>query len=95
MDKIAVLFTMKTCPHCHEIKEMLDREGIDYVDRDIHEYEEDYDMFVEATGSDFVPAFILIEDFESEEPKSSLFVPERDFNDIQQGVSIIKEFYER
>lgn len=95
MDKIAVLFTMKTCPHCIVLKELLEKEGIDYVDRDIYEYEEDYDMFVEATGSDFVPAFMLIEDFESEKPKTSLFVPDRDFNDVDEGLKIIKEFYER
>jgi len=95
MDKIAVLFTMKTCPHCVALKEILDRDGVDYVDRDIYEYEEDYDMFVEATGSDFVPAFMLIEDFDGDEPKTSLFVPDRDFNDIDDGITIIKEFYDR
>lgn len=95
MDKITVLFTMKSCPFCVMLKEMLDKEDIIYVDRDIEEFEEEYDMFVEATGNDFVPAFMLIEDFESEVPKTGLFAPDRDFEDIEHGLKIIKEFYER
>jgi hypothetical protein len=77
------------------LKEMLDKEDIIYVDRDIEEFEEEYDMFVEATGNDFVPAFMLIEDFESEVPKTGLFAPDRDFEDIEHGLKIIKEFYEK
>ena len=40
MNKIVVVFTMKSCPHCVVLKEMLDESGVEYVDRDIEEYEE-------------------------------------------------------
>ena len=95
MDKIAVVFTMKTCPHCHVLKEMLESAEIDYIDRDIYEYEEEYDLFVEATGNDFVPAFMLIENPESETPTTGLYAPDRDFEDVDHGLNIIKEFFER
>lgn len=95
MDKIAIVFTMKSCPHCHDFKKLLDEAEVDYIDRDIYEFEEEYEMFVEATGNEFVPAFMLIENIESENPDTKLFAPDRDFEDIDQGVSIIKEFYER
>lgn len=95
MNKIAIVFTMKGCPHCEILKEMLKESEIEYVDRDIDEYEEEYNLFVEATGSDYVPAFMLIEDFESEKPKTGLYIPERDFNDVNEAKTIIKEFYER
>jgi len=52
-------------------------------------------MFVEVTGNDFVPAFMLIENPESETPTSNLYAPDRDFEDIDEGLKIIKEFYER
>ena len=68
MDKIAVIFTMKGCPHCIILKEMLEKDEIDYIDRDINDYEEEYDMFVEATGNDFVPAFMIV-DTETEDAK--------------------------
>lgn len=95
MDKIAVVFTMKGCPHCVTFKEMLNESGVDYIDRDIEEYEEEYNMFVEVTGNDFVPAFMLIENPESEKPTTGLYAPDRDFEDIEHGLKIIKEFYER
>jgi glutaredoxin len=95
MDKIAVVFTMKSCPHCHTFKNMLTESEIDFIDRDIEEYEEEYDMFVEATGNDFVPAFMLIENPESETPITGLYAPDRDFEDVKHGVKIIKEFYKR
>lgn len=95
MDKVAVVFTMKGCPHCIMLKEMLEEAKIDYVDRDIYEFEEEYNLFVEATGSDYVPAFMLIENINDESPKSDLFAPDIHFQDIQEGLKIIKEFYER
>ena len=95
MDKLAILFTMKSCPHCQDFKKMLDEAELDYIERDIYEYEEEYNLFVEATDNEFVPAFMLIENPESEKPLSELFAPDRDFEDIDQGLNIIKEFYER
>lgn len=92
MDKVAVLFTMNGCPFCVELKEMLDKEDIFYVNRDIHEHEEEYDLFVEATGNDYIPAFMLIESPETEEPITELFAPDRDFQDINEGFEIIKNF---
>jgi glutaredoxin len=92
MDKAVVLFTMKSCPFCVELKEMLDKSNIQFVDRDIDEYEEEYNMFVNITENDYVPAFMLIEDPETEEPLTELFAPDRDFDDINEGVEIIKSF---
>lgn len=94
MDKVIVLFTMKGCPHCVEMKEMLIKEGIDFVDRDIDEYEEEYNMFVKITENEYVPSFMLIENPETE-PVSELYAPERDYDDLEDGVEIIKEWLER
>lgn len=95
MDKVVILFTMESCPYCHMLKEMLDKENITYYDRDINKHKEEYDMFVEVTQNEFVPAFMLIESPESEEPSTNLYAPERDFDDLEDGVSIIKEFFEK
>jgi glutaredoxin len=92
MDKVVVLFTMKSCPFCVELKEMLDKSNIQFVDRDIDDYEEEYNMFVNITENDYVPAFMLIEDPETEEPLTELFAPDRDFDDINEGFEIIKSF---
>ena len=95
MDKMVVLFTMKGCAFCEQFKKMLKEEKIDFVNRDIQENKDEYEMFVKSTGNEFVPAFMLIENPESEKPTVGLYAPDRDFEDIEQGVSIIREFYER
>lgn len=94
MDKVVVLFTMKGCPYCEMMKEQLNELQLEYVERDIDEHEEEYDLFVEVTENDFVPAFMIIESPE-ENPKTHLFAPERDFNEIEDGVKIIKEHLEK
>lgn len=90
MDKIVILYTMDGCPFCSMMKEKLNEEQIKFYERDIDEHKDEYDMFVEITKNDYVPAFMIIES-EDGNPKSSLYAPDRDFNDIDEGVSIIKE----
>jgi len=51
-------------------------------------------MFVEITENEYVPAFMLIENPETE-PISELYAPERDYDDLEDGVGIIKEWLER
>jgi hypothetical protein len=75
------------------MKDMLKENDIPFVDRDINDYEEEYDLFVEATGNEFVPAFMLIEDPE-QSPRTRLLAPGRDFDELEEGVNIIREFYE-
>lgn len=94
MDKILVLFTMKGCPYCEIMKEKLNENEIDFVDRDIDEYSEEYDLFVEVTENDFVPSFMIIESPEKN-PKTHLYAPERDFNELDDGIKIIKEHLKR
>ncbi len=95
MDKIVVVFTMKSCPHCQDFKKILDESKLDYIERDIYEYEEEYEMFLEATSNEYVPAFMLIQNPESEKPITGLYAPDRDFENLDQGVNIIKKFYKR
>ena len=94
MDKIVVLYTMKSCPLCHILKEMLEKEELPFIDRDIDEYPEEYDLFTKATSNEYVPSFMTIESTE-ESPVSKLFAPERDFDEITDGLQIIREFYQQ
>ena len=94
MDKLLILFTMKGCPYCDMMKEQLIKNDIGFVIRDIDEHKDEYDMFVEITENEFVPAFMLIENPETE-PISELYAPDRDYQDIEDGVKIIKEWIEK
>lgn len=90
MDKILLLYTMKGCPFCVEMKQKLEENNISFYERDIHENEEEYDMFTQITENEYVPAFMIVESPDAE-PNSLLFAPGRDFDDLDQGVKIIKE----
>ena len=89
MDKLLIVFTMKGCPFCDMMKEQLVEENIEYYERDIDEHDEEHKLFVEVTGNEYVPAFMLIESPETE-PVTELFAPDRDFDDINEGFEIIK-----
>jgi len=91
MDKIVILFTMEGCQFCGIMKQKLKESNINFYERDIDEHEDEYQMFVEITENEMVPAFMIIEGGENKEPISSLYAPERDFNDLDEGVQIIKD----
>tara|TARA_R110000868_G_scaffold31455_2_gene115367 strand:- start:737 stop:1024 length:288 start_codon:yes stop_codon:yes gene_type:complete len=95
MDKIVILFTMEGCPYCVQMKDQLRESNIDFVERDIHEHKDEYDMFVEITENDFVPAFMIVESPDTDDHKSYLYAPERDYDEIEEGVEIIKEHFEK
>lgn len=92
MDKLLILFTMKGCPFCVMMKEQLEKENIEFYERDIDEHSDEYDMFVEITENEYVPAFMIVES-PTEKPNTLLFAPERDFNEIEDGVKIIREHF--
>lgn len=81
---------MKSCPHCHELKKMLQEENIDFVDRDIDENSDEYDVFVKATQNDFVPALLIIQEG-GEKVESFLYAPDRDYEELTEAVQIIKK----
>jgi glutaredoxin len=95
MDKLVILFTMEGCPYCVQMKDQLKESDIDFVERDINEHKDEYDMFVEITENEFVPAFMIVESPDTDDHKSYLYAPERDYNEIEEGVAIIKEHFEK
>jgi glutaredoxin len=85
-----VVFTMKGCPHCSEFKEMLQKENIEFVDRDVDEHEEEYNMFSEVTKNDMVPAVLIIEGDEKKH-KTYFYTPETNYNLLSEAVTLINE----
>jgi glutaredoxin len=87
MSKLLVAYTMKGCHWCTEFKKQLKENKIKFKERDIEKYEEEYNLFVEVTGNDFVPAFMIVDTITED---AKLFAPDRDFQDINEAVGIIK-----
>lgn len=91
--KIAVVYTMKGCPFCTMIKEELDKESLPYLERDIDDYSEEYDEFSKITENEYVPALMLLTLDEDENPSDvRLLAPDRDFQDIFEGVDMVKDY---
>ncbi len=86
---------MEGCPYCVQMKDQLTESNINFVERDIDEHKDEYDMFVEITENEYVPAFMIVESPDTDDHKSYLYAPERDYNEIEEGVAIIKEHFEK
>lgn len=90
MEKLHVIvYTMKGCPFCEEFKEMLTNESIDFYERDIDEFQEEYDTYSKITENDMVPALLIIESKKGKN-KSFLYAPERNYNELTEAVDLIK-----
>jgi len=91
--KKVVLYTMKGCPHCADMKDMLNESNIKYSERDIHKYEKEYDLFVEATGNEYIPAFMLMTLDEKRKPSDvKLMAPDDDFDDLHEALHHVKKY---
>lgn len=91
--KIVVLYTMEGCPFCTMIKEELNKKNIYFLDRDIDEHEDEFNDFIVETGSDYVPSMILMTLDENQEPQNVKFLaPDRDYNDIHEGVALAEKY---
>lgn len=85
---------MKGCPFCVEFKELLVKEQIEFHERDIDEHEDEYETFSKITENDMVPALLIIEG-DLKKHKSFLYAPERNYEDLNEAVEIIKKHKNR
>lgn len=85
-----VVYTMKGCPFCVDFKKMLEENNIEFHDRDIDEFKDEYDIFSEVTNNDMIPALLIIEGNEKKH-KSFLYAPDRDYNELSEAVDLIKK----
>lgn len=83
-----IVYTMDGCPFCDEFKQMLTKEGIEYHERDIDIFKEEYDTFSKVTENDMVPALMLIESV-GDNHKSYLYVPEKNYYELTEAVDLI------
>lgn len=89
-DVSVIIYTMKGCPHCKELKKKLDNLNVEYFDRDIDEYSDEYKLFVEVTDNDLVPSLLILEE-NGVDYKSYIYVPDVDYYEIDEAINIILE----
>lgn len=78
-----ILFSMKGCPHCDNLKQQLTERKISFIEKDVDEPENDllYESFSKKVDSEFLPAVVI---------GKKAFIPDRSFNTIDQAAEIIE-----
>lgn len=84
-----VVYTMNECPFCTEFKKMLSEKQIEFVDRDIDKFSDEFDLYSDITKSDRVPALMLIEGDE-EDFESFLYAPEKNFYLLNEALDLVE-----
>ena len=54
-----ILYTMKGCPFCDDLKKILNENKVPFLEKDIEDNEKEYDKFSEAVKSEFLPAVLI------------------------------------
>jgi glutaredoxin len=90
--KKVIVYTMEGCEWCSKMKKSLREEKIKFIERDIEKYQEEYDLFVEATGNEYVPAFMLLEVDNDNYSNVKLLTPDVDYQDINEAIIKVKEY---
>ena len=89
-DLNVIVYTMKGCPFCDQFKEMLVKEEIEFFDRDIDEYKDEYDTYSKITENDMIPALLIIEG-DGKNHESFLYAPDRNYMELTEAVDIINQ----
>ena len=90
--KRVIVYSMKGCPWCKMMKDSLKESNVKFIERDIDKHKDEYDLFVEATGNDFVPALMLMEVQGDDAKNVRLLAPDRDFQEINEAVDKVKHY---
>ena len=80
-----IIYTNETCPYCQQVKEELDKNNIEYINKLTNENLDEWQNITNLTGIPQVPTLFF---------KNNYFAPGRDFGNQQHLISIIKEFKE-
>lgn len=92
-----IIFTLDGCPACDELKRTLKQNGLEYIDIEINEYPNVWEEVVNVTKEDSVPTILLkqtVDDnMNTEEKKSNIYVAGVDFNNINEAIKIIENYF--
>lgn len=92
MKKEITIFTLNGCGHCLLLKTNLDHLSIPYTEIEVTKNPKIWDEIVEQTKQDRLPTVYIVE---KDSDDGRIYIPEIDFQTIDDMVSIIKSIYKR
>ena len=79
------VYSIPECPYCTELKEILQNEGVEFIDVNVNldENQEEYDKVYEITKSDEVPIILVNKQF---------LIPNISFKTIKEASYLVIKF---
>ena len=75
------IYTKFSCPHCKQMIELLDSEGISYVEKPQLDFEDEWNDVIALTGTPVFPTLLV---------NGEYLCPRRDYTAPQQAINAIK-----
>ena len=88
MDYKIYLYSTKECPHCIELKQLLDNNLLPYEMTDVDENEEEWDQMCKTLKVEFVPTVLIVND---KLDTAKLLTPDIHFDEVQECFDQILE----
>lgn len=78
--KEVVIYTMKSCAFCKQLKDILNEKSIEYIEKDSEVHSNEWEQVKAVTMIPMFPTVLLDDEY---------FIPQRDFQTAQQGADLI------
>jgi|TARA_R100000664_G_scaffold6817_2_gene11889 glutaredoxin len=82
-----IIYSLESCPHCVELKEMLEDEGLSFKVKDIDVHKKEWEQIREHTKVDYVPTVLMVD---KENKTGSVIAPDRDYDELTECVQKVK-----
>ena len=76
-----IMYTMKSCAFCKQLKDILDIKSIEYVEKDSTVHSNEWEQVKTVTMIPMFPTILLDDEY---------FIPQRDFQTAAQGADLIE-----
>lgn len=86
--KHVILYTLKECQHCIDLKLALNNENIVFNNIDVDLDPDEWDRILKITNEDAVPTVLI---FDTDAMSGPLFVAGVDFEETDEIIQIIKK----
>ena len=86
-----LVFTLETCGHCKTLKERLRNESIPFTEIEVNNNKDLWNQVVTQSKNEYLPTFFIKKEGSDTGP---IFCPERDFENDDQAIEIIKKYIE-